>query len=513
MSTRRAVVALSVLLLAAGLAVLPAWADSQVRIVRLSLVTGPVQIDRATGQGFEKAIANMPITQGMKLRTDGNSRAEVEFEDGTTVRLISGAEVQFPELALRSDGARVSQVRVDGGTVYFDVRHKKNDDMRLAFASQQVLLDHSVHFRMDVNNDQAQIAVFKGDLTLPGPVQQAKVKKNETLTLDLRDNAQYELAKGISPMESDAWDANRLEYHDYYASSNYGRSPYSYGRSDLNYYGSWGYMPGYGNVWRPFGVGYGWDPFSNGYWSYYPGSGYMFVSGYPWGWSPYRYGSWVFIGGAGWCWRPGRWNNWNPVTPVYNAPPSYVPPRPPVVAPGGGTPTVIVTRVPGGNSYPDPDGLPGRKGTLPAGDTVTPVTRSAPAGRGAISAGAGATSMTSAPASAPTAQPAGGVRMVPGPNGPVPMTRSPHMRDPDSTFQGGRGAGMPARGRVEGVERPPYRGGVPAGGPPAQAPAHVSPPAPRMSTPPPAPRMSAPAPAPRMSAPAPVRGDSKSNPK
>jgi hypothetical protein len=498
MSTRRAVVAISVLLLAAGLAVLPAWADSQVRIVRLSLVNGPVQIDRATGQGFEKAISNMPITQGMRLRTDGNSRAEVEFEDGTTLRMIPGAEVEFPQLALRSDGGRVSLVRVETGTVYFNVRHKRDDDFRLAFSTQEIALDRSVRFRVDLNGGEAQIAVFQGEMMLKGPVESAKIKKNETLTLDLGDGSKYELAKGIAPMDSDSWDANRVKYLDYYASANYGRSPYSYGRSDLNYYGSWAYVRGYGDVWRPFGAGYGWDPFGNGYWSYYPGWGYTFVSGYPWGWSPYRYGSWVFVNSVGWCWRPGGWNNWSVVTPVYNAPPTYVPPQPPVVAPGGGTPapTVIVTRGPG-RKTPDPDGFLGG----PAGDAPW-----RPAG-GSISRMPGGPASAAVPGTPAatgqvvTERPRG--RSVPGPNGPVMRSRLP---DPDSAFRGAaREPGFHRYDRVdrvEGARGPAYRGAGPSSSPAA---------APRISAPaaPPPPRMSAPSPAPH-----PVsRGETKEIPK
>ena len=56
---------IALLTLAALLLTLPAFADSQVRIVRLSQVDGDVQADRNTGQGFEKAFLNMPVTQGM----------------------------------------------------------------------------------------------------------------------------------------------------------------------------------------------------------------------------------------------------------------------------------------------------------------------------------------------------------------------------------------------------------------------------------------------------------------
>jgi hypothetical protein len=37
------------------------FATSQIRIVRLSDVHGDVQIDRDTGQGYEKAFLNLPL--------------------------------------------------------------------------------------------------------------------------------------------------------------------------------------------------------------------------------------------------------------------------------------------------------------------------------------------------------------------------------------------------------------------------------------------------------------------
>ena len=55
-------------------------------------------------------------------------------------------------------------------------------------------------------------------------------------------------------------------------------SPYGYGASDLNYYGSFYNIPGYGMMWQPYLVGAGWDPFMNGAWTWYPGAGYAWVS-------------------------------------------------------------------------------------------------------------------------------------------------------------------------------------------------------------------------------------------
>src|SRR5690242_4236459 len=97
-----------------------AWADSQVRIVRLSLVDGPVQLDRATGEGFERAIMNMPIAEGMQLWTRDDSRAEVEFEGGNTIRLAPGTKIEFAELRLRDDGTRSTIILIDSGRAYVD---------------------------------------------------------------------------------------------------------------------------------------------------------------------------------------------------------------------------------------------------------------------------------------------------------------------------------------------------------------------------------------------------------
>ena len=87
-----------------------AWADSQARIVRLSDVEGNLQIDRATGDGYEKAFLNMPITEGVRLRTRQGARAEVEFEDGSTMHLVPNTILQFTTLSLRDSGARVSTI-------------------------------------------------------------------------------------------------------------------------------------------------------------------------------------------------------------------------------------------------------------------------------------------------------------------------------------------------------------------------------------------------------------------
>src|SRR5215468_6091154 len=87
-----------VALAAAMLVCLPAFADSQARIVRLSNVEGAVVVDRNSGQGYENAFLNMPIVQGMKVATKDDGRAEIEFEDGSTVRVGPKSTLEFSAL-------------------------------------------------------------------------------------------------------------------------------------------------------------------------------------------------------------------------------------------------------------------------------------------------------------------------------------------------------------------------------------------------------------------------------
>ena len=291
-----------------GLLALPALADSQARIVRLSDVQGTVQIDKNTGMGFENAFLNLPITQGTQLKTGDRGRAEIEFEDGSTMRLTPNTTVEFSTLGLSDAGKHISAVNLVEGMAYVNWLGKSGDEFNVNFSREKVVLDHAAHFRVSTSTEVASLAVFKGDVEVEGPDGKLAVEKKKTASFDAADNDKSTVADNIADAPLDAWDKESIAYHDQYAKNN--SSPYGYGVSDMNYYGSYSNVPGYGMMWQPYFTGVGWDPFMDGAWSWYPGYGYMFASAYPWGWMPYRYGSWMFVPGFGWMWQGGGWNNW-----------------------------------------------------------------------------------------------------------------------------------------------------------------------------------------------------------
>jgi len=342
MSTRKFATLFALTVLACWLAI-PSFADSQARIVRLSQVDGDVQIDRNTGQGYEKAFVNLPITQGVKLQSGNDGRAEIEFEDGSTLRITPGTVVEFSELAMRDSGARASSLNLQTGTAYLNFRaDKSGQQFSLGFGREKLALSKPAHLRVEVKENDATLAVFKGDVEVAGASGKVEVEKKHSATFDLTGANPYTLASSLEPDPYDDWDKQQEKYHEQYRTSSWNSySPYAYGASDLNYYGSFYNMPGYGMMWQPYLVGAGWDPFMAGAWMWYPGAGYTWVSSYPWGWTPYRYGSWTYLPTYGWFWQPGNsWAGWNTVPRITNPPRQFAFPRPPA-SPGQ---TLVVNR-------------------------------------------------------------------------------------------------------------------------------------------------------------------------
>src|ERR1700685_2454185 len=128
---------LSLLIVAGSVAAL---ADSHARIVRLSSVEGQVQIDRATGQGLERAILNTPIVEGTRVVTGKDGLAEVEFENQTALRMTEDSEVKFSQLLMNDAGIKTHRMTVEKGIVYLDTASKGNDSYLVTIGDRRILL-------------------------------------------------------------------------------------------------------------------------------------------------------------------------------------------------------------------------------------------------------------------------------------------------------------------------------------------------------------------------------------
>jgi FecR protein len=96
------------------------------QIVRISYVEGDVRIARGeqnekpAGEAWEEAVADLPLETGFSLVT-GNGRAEVEFEDASTLYLGENSVLTFNDLHTTS-GIPYTEVALLSGTVSLAVK-------------------------------------------------------------------------------------------------------------------------------------------------------------------------------------------------------------------------------------------------------------------------------------------------------------------------------------------------------------------------------------------------------
>ena len=190
---------------------LPLVASSHVRIVRLSSVEGPVQMDRATGEGLERAILNTPIVEGTRLVTGADGLAEVEFENESALRLTGDSDVKFSQLLMNDAGAKINQIHVVKGLVYLDTA-KGDDIYRLVIGNNSFLVHRDSQLRLSVTPDQVKLAVLKGDVQLENQPEPVIIQKKESLTLDVNNADTRTVAKSVDPNRFDAWNKEREDY-------------------------------------------------------------------------------------------------------------------------------------------------------------------------------------------------------------------------------------------------------------------------------------------------------------
>lgn len=334
-------------------------AESYVRIVRLSETTGEVDVYRGLGHGYETALLNLPITQGLELRT-GEGFAEVEFEDDSTLRLAPFTVVEFTRLVRESSGATATTVNVFAGTVYVSLGPTPSNQFTLTFAQQKAALSPSSHVRLFLSDGGASLAILHGEAQVETPTGSTETARNKTVNFAFLTPTEISIDQNVRD-PYDAWDNQAIDFHKHYAhAASYGTAG-AYGISDMNYYGRF-IDTGCGQLWRPYFAGTVWDPFANGSWVWYPQWGYTWVSPYPWGWTPYHYGSWEYCPSYGWGWRPyGLWRTFAnfperlmkpPQKPRYGFRP--VPTHPPAPPPPGATTVVTVNRTPPHGSTVNP---------------------------------------------------------------------------------------------------------------------------------------------------------------
>lgn len=316
----------------------PSGGLSHVRVVRLSFVEGRAAVRTPGSDQWGEATVNTPIQEGFSLSTDEKSFAEVQFENGSTVRLGQLSVIDFTQLALTAKGDHLNHMALEQGYATFDVLPEHHDEYAVSVAGVSLTVQGKTEFRADSNGERMRVEVFSGSVRAADSSQTETLAQNRTLVRDSNPAASFQITDKVEQDDWDKWAKARGQQSTLAAKDEAITPPAPgplYGWDDLDVYGEWNYFPGYGNGWAPYEPE-GWSPYAAGMWNWYPGMGYTWISGEPWGWLPFHYGFWNFDAGMGWFWMPGSLAAWSPALVNWYSGPGWIGWAPIGVAEAGG---------------------------------------------------------------------------------------------------------------------------------------------------------------------------------
>ncbi len=273
----------------------------------------------------ETAVLNLPLGPGDIIQTFDGPRCEVQFDNGTIVRLDTNTKLKIETLLAGSlsTAKKVSNLLLAQGQVY--VMHKKYDSLEIfqvITPHAAVKLNHNSVALIQMPKEwQTAVQVERGKAYLlyghdKFHIQEKKVNVQERLVASGDPDNTVEPAEYIARSDFKAWnDAVNENFKALHEENllpkpvqNLPPAVFYFAQSYGSLYGEWIWHDLYGYVWRPyFNDSYPWGtwaPYIYGNWESYRGQ-LFWIPGEPWGWVPYHLGIWMWDKNKGWVWMPG----------------------------------------------------------------------------------------------------------------------------------------------------------------------------------------------------------------
>ncbi|MGB6430617.1 MAG: FecR domain-containing protein [Candidatus Acidiferrales bacterium] len=179
---------------------------SRARVVSLSLVEGTV-ITRAPGSTkWTLATLDTPIEEGVSLATAKHSFVEVQFEDGSTIRLGEISCIEFAQLELAPRGAYINHFKLDVGTATIHVVSRRHEQYALNVSGVSLATRGKSEFRTDLTRGHLRVEVFQGQIQAADSDHSEKLRKNDVVFCDRGGSGAFqETSSRIQPDEWDNW--------------------------------------------------------------------------------------------------------------------------------------------------------------------------------------------------------------------------------------------------------------------------------------------------------------------
>ena len=288
--------------------------DSYIQLTRISLIEGNVGYQRVPDEEWAAPSINMPLEPGDRIYTGRGGRAEIEFEEGSVLRLAENTDIEI--LALDEDFV---QIRMLLGIASITV--ERNVDFEIATPAAAFITEMNGIYRFEVAEDgRSEAIVRKGQLETVNN-NFTRVTRNGDLIRVYPDSARPVVSAYDRRDAWDEWtDRRDVDRRPTSAARRHIPDNVSIGVAELERHGRWVHVTNYGWGWVPYSVASSWSPYSVGRWVYRPRFGWTWVSYETWGWLPYHYGRWYRDARIGWAWFPGEsitFRFWSPGLVVF----------------------------------------------------------------------------------------------------------------------------------------------------------------------------------------------------
>jgi len=284
-----------------------AAADQSMTQARVSFAGGADMIKGSGDTDWSYATLNTVVAPGDSLWVDKEGTMEIEVAGGSFLRMADGSKVSVVSLSPSV------LLKAETGSFYVQRLGRSTGDVSLETPVARILVDPNSTVRVDIRSD--------GGTTLTVRWGRAVVQCEGGSDVAAHQGQRSYIDPGYLPSTPGVFDRAAEDPFDTWnreqsrmlavgadqAAAGTGIAPDILGATDLALYGDWVDIDGT-SYWRP--AIHGFIPYRDGYWSYVPGCGYVWVGDYPFSYITGHYGRWRYDGNYGWCWmyQPG----WSP---------------------------------------------------------------------------------------------------------------------------------------------------------------------------------------------------------
>ncbi len=283
----------------------------------ISYVEGNPKVIRADSTQ-EDAIVNLPVAPGDKIVTGEKSKCELQFDNGTVMRLGKNSQLKVTTVLAQSLTSKwkITTLELTKGKLYTINQSYNRERFQIITPNTAIHLKNNSISTIDLRKGGTHIFCDRGKFRV-----MYGEKVNSLKTATIRKGDGYMITADHTLVKDAKRDIDFLSWNQYidknfkklhYGISKVPKKIYRYSKAIVHWaekwsslFGDWVYDDLFGYVWKPGDERFAYSarPFFHAKFTWVNNELFL-VPSQPWGWAPAHLGTWVWMK-WGWTWVPG----------------------------------------------------------------------------------------------------------------------------------------------------------------------------------------------------------------